>query len=374
MKNKTKYQKISDEIASGIAEGLWSDGKIPSARAIARAHDVSLVTANRSLQVLRERGIIRTIDRSGSYVASREGPSTSGERWTLCLRRTPEPWFAANLAASRSGFEAMAIRDGIRLDLETLDYRDGEPPESLRLRVRRAVDAGTTGAFLFPSRLSDAAARQDEAFLAACGEAGLPVVLIERNLRGSSRPLTRDLVAPNDFDGGFRCTEHLVALGRERIAFINCSPISSHEDRLAGYLFALHRATRGGGGRDPFVLEQASGTWSKETYRTLADDLLGRGFDAAVCYHDYTAIGLVFELMTRGVKVPDDVAITGFDGISLGDSFALGVTTYAFSAEEIARQALFIARRRISDPTGPPVKLLIPGELIVRESTTRGCP
>ena len=75
------------------------------------------------------------------------------------------------------------------------------------------------------------------------------------------RSLEYDLVAADDFDGGLRCTQHLLEQGRRRIAFITGSPTSSREGRLAGYLTSLHHASTG---FCPFVLEQPSGLASKD--------------------------------------------------------------------------------------------------------------
>jgi LacI family transcriptional regulator len=88
-----------------------------------------------------------------------------------------------------------------------------------------------------------------------------------------------------------------------------------------------------------------------------------------VCYQDYTALGLILELLNRGIRVPSDIAITGFDNLPIGKSYSIGVTTYAFSPEAIARQATRLLRSRLLDRFGPPVKVLIPGELIVRENS-----
>ena len=189
-----------------------------------------------------------------------------------------------------------------------------------------------SGVVFMPSRASVEAAGQDEAFARSCREAGLPVVLIERNLRGFARSLEYDLVAADDLDGGLRCTGHLLDQGRRRIAFVIGSPTSSHEGRLAGYLTALNRA---GEGRAPLVLEQRGGLDSKAAYADLADRLLAHHVDGVVCYQDYTALGLILELMTRGVRVPRDVAITGFDDLPIGKAFSIGVTTYAFSPEAL---------------------------------------
>jgi LacI family transcriptional regulator len=217
-----------------------------------------------------------------------------------------------------------------------------------------------------PSRLNDELMRRDEALLDACREAGLPVVLIERNLRGPRRPLQHDLVSADDVDGGRRCTEHLLGLGRRRVAFVAGSPTSSHEGRLCGYLAALHAA---GTAWPPLIHEQRAGEGTRDAYAELADRLLAEGADGVVCYQDYTALGLILELLTRGVSVPRDVAVTGFDNLPIGKAFAIGVTTYAFPMEAVAVQALRQIRARLRDPSGPPVKTLIPGELIVRESS-----
>lgn len=208
--------------------------------------------------------------------------------------------------------------------------------------------------------------RQDEAFLRSCREGGLAVVLIERNLRGLARRLEDDLVAADDLDGGLRCTQHLLDHGRRRIAFVTGSPTSSHEGRLAGYLTSMHHAATGWG---PLVLEQPAGVASKDSYRDLACQILAEKADAVVCYQDYTVLGLILELLAREVRVSSDVAITGFDNLPIGKAYSIGVTTYAFSPESVARQATRLIRARLLDPDGPPVKLLVPGELIVRESS-----
>jgi LacI family transcriptional regulator len=69
------------------------------------------------------------------------------------------------------------------------------------------------------------------------------------------------------------------------------------------------------------------------------------------------------------VGVPADVAVTGFDNLPIGKAYSIGVTTYAFSSEAVAYHATRLLRTRRLHPANPPVKVLIPGELIVRESS-----
>ena len=325
-----------------------------------------MVTASRAIQVLRDKGLIRTVERSGSFRAPAVPAAGERERYALVQRSTPGPWFQASLSFNRAGFAAVGRQEGVRFETERFDFDEATRPAEIHRQARRAAEAGVSGVVFMPSRDRVEAAPAGRGVLAACREAGIAVVLIERNLRGLARPLEYDLVAADDLDGGLRCTGHLLDQGRRRIAFLTGSPTSSHEGRLAGYLTALHRA---GDGAAPLVLEQPVGLASKESYADLADRILAHDADGVVCYQDYTALGLILELLNRGVRVPADVAITGFDNLPIGKAYSIGVTTYAFSSESVARQALRLMRATPAGNAGPPVKVLIPGELIVRESS-----
>lgn len=136
-------------------------------------------------------------------------------------------------------------------------------------------------------------------------------------------------------------------------------------------MHALFQAAKNQAGPEfcPCVCYQPTDLPSKEAYSFLADRLLADGVDGVVCYQDYTAIGLILELLARGVRIPRDLAIVGFDNLPIGNMFAIGVTTYALPAEAVARQALRVMQARMQSPDEPPVKVLVPGQLIVRESS-----
>jgi LacI family transcriptional regulator len=346
---------------------IGRDGaKVPSSREVAGTYSVSIVTASRAIQVLRDKGLIQTIERSGSFVIPRTSATDGRECYALVQRSTPGPWLEASLAFSRAGFATIERQQGVCFEVDRFQFDEGMRLADLQRQARRAAEAGVSGVIFMPSRYKAEAAREDELFLRACGEAGLVIVLIERNLRGIGRVLEYDLVSADDREGGYRCTQHLLEQGRYRLAFITGSPTSSHEGRLSGYLTALHYAETGWG---PLILEQSSGLDGKDSYGELADKLIAHGADGVVCYQDYTALGLVLELLNRGVRVPSDMAITGFDNLPIGKSYSIGVTTYAFSPEAIARHAIHLLRARLQDNSGPPVKVLIPGDLIIRESS-----
>lgn len=363
-----KYLEVSRALEELIRDGTRDGGRLPSVRGIARDHRVSAVTAARALQVLRDKGLVQTVERGGCFLI----PPPTAERWALALRATPGPWREATLGIARRGFEALARREPMHLENDLFPLECRMTGRDVAALARRAKDRGVGGVFLLPSRCDEAEARLDEQLLAACRAEGLPVVLIERNLRGHNRPLEADLVAVDDLDGAARCTRHLLDLGRTRVAVVAASPTSSHNDRVAGYLYALHAANRdadGGAAQyKPRVLYQGDDLPSRAAYAQLADQVRRQGIDGVVCYQDYTAIGLIVELLARGASVPRDVAVVGFDDLPIGNAFTVGVTTYAFPSEGVAGEAVRLMRERVKDPGRPPIKVVVPGRLVVRES------
>lgn len=366
-----KYQDLSRKLEGEISAGRLKEGRLPGLREIAAEHGVSVLTASRALQLLREKGLVRSVHRSGNFLvrgasAAVEDERAPSRRWGLAFRTTPGPWQKAADSVVLSGFEAIAVAEGLSFNLDPFSNGNDIPPGTFERQAREAVDAGIEGIFLLPSRISEAAARQDERLLEACKKAKLPVVLIERNLRGDGRPLPHDLVATDDLDGGFRCTRHLLRAERRRIAFVSGGPTSSHDSRLAGYLLALFKGS--GSTPQPAILEYRQDVPNKDAYGQLADSLADLGADGVVCYQDTVAIGLVVELLARRARIPEDLAIVGFDNLPLGNSFSIGLTTYALDSEQIAREAVRMMERRIANPEAIPIKVSVPGRLIIRES------
>lgn len=366
-----KYLQLSQDIEARIRNGRCTGGKIPSVRDIAETHGVSVVTASRALQVLRDKGLISSIERSGSYLVPDQ--SREHETWAIHLHLTPGPWIKAVASVALAGFEALARREALKLRSDCFSLQPGMANRDVQRQVRAARDESVSGLFLLPARVNEEQARLDEVLLDACRAADLPVVLLERNLRGEDRPLEWDLVGTDDVEGGRALTRHLIAHGRKRIACVVGSPTSSHIGRVAGYLYALNAAGRRGHEfAPPVVLYQRADVSEKEANRELADALIKHRSDSVICHSDYTAIGLVLELLSRGVRVPADVAVCGFDNMPIGNMFAVGITTYAFPSEEIARQALRLMRDRARQRFKTPVRVVVPGELIARESTQNG--
>jgi len=116
-------------------------------------------------------------------------------------------------------------------------------------------------------------------------------------------------VVPDEVQGGRTATEILVRKGHRRIAFINATiPAPAKDGRLQGYREALESADIP---FDPGLVFDAFP--DQEGGYGAVEDLLGRDVTAVFCYNDRMAMGLYDGLRRRGLSIPEDMAVVGFD-------------------------------------------------------------
>ena len=194
----------------------------------------------------------------------------------------------------------------------------------------------------------------------------VPVVLLgERDADGLVDHVAIDNVAAAD-----RATEHLLALGRRRIAAVGLQPHLQNNtaaQRLRGYRAALRRA---GIAPDP-ALEVAVGTLHRADGAAAMRALLPEDVrpDALFCFTDQLALGALRTMADAGLRAPADLAVVGFDDIEDGRYAVPSLTTVAPAKDEIAGLALDRLLARI-DGSVEPVRDLVAGHrLVAREST-----
>jgi len=195
-----------------------------------------------------------------------------------------------------------------------------------------------------------------------------PVVLLgERIFRG---PI--DHVTMRNTEAARAATEHLLDGGRTRILALGSGPeetVSSAGLRLRGYRQAL--AARGIPA-DPRLVVDAQ-PWLREGGAEAMRAALASGtaFDGVVAFNDLIALGAMRALRDAGVRVPEDVAIIGFDDIDETRYASPSMSTIDPGRREIARTAVAFLRERIagSDADLPPREHLSAFTLRAREST-----
>ncbi|MGI3782564.1 MAG: substrate-binding domain-containing protein, partial [Janthinobacterium lividum] len=165
-------------------------------------------------------------------------------------------------------------------------------------------------------------------------------------------------------------TRHLISTGRRRIAVVGAQPPPfghSARLRLRGYRDALAEA---GIRYDPELVVPAL-SWRRQPGADAVPRLLAlpRPPDALFCLNDLLALGAVRGLADAGLRVPEDVAVVGFDDIEESRWAIPSLTTVAPDKQAIARSAVEHLARRLDHRSAEPEEVTVAWTLQVREST-----
>lgn len=181
-----------------------------------------------------------------------------------------------------------------------------------------------------------------------------------------------DVVAADNFSGAAALITHLIAgHGRRRLFHVGGPPNSP--DAIQRRL-ALDHVLRG----DPRceLIGSAQGIFSIASGEQAGDELLARHRaalpDAVVCANDQMAIGVLRSLAAAGVRVPDEVAVTGFDDLYPARLADPPLTTVRQPMRTLGERACDRLLDRIAHPSLSPAVQLLPTELVLRSSC--GCP
>jgi DNA-binding LacI/PurR family transcriptional regulator len=198
--------------------------------------------------------------------------------------------------------------------------------------------------------------------------APVPMVLI------FAGPPQADVVTVANFDGGRLLGAHLAELGHRRVAYLGLRSSMSLE-RLAGLRTALEQD---GGSTPPECVTLFQQSGGREFTTEMLDRLLARaraanaganGFTALACYNDYLAAAAILHLRERGVRVPEDVSVIGFDHVRPVWYDGPALTTVAMPLEEIGAEAVRLLYWRLAHPDAPPRRLVLNAPLVAGETT-----
>lgn len=197
----------------------------------------------------------------------------------------------------------------------------------------------------------------------------IPVVLLGEHI--ADGPF--DHVGIDNVSAARDATAHLIALGRECIAAIghqSHSPGETGQLRSAGYREAL----RSGGLRFRESLLVPASSFHRASGAQAMEQLLALDSrpDAVFCYNDLLAIGAMQTVLRRGLRIPDDIAIVGFDDIEEARYSFPALTTISPDKQEIARFAVAQLFGRLNARAAPPASHQAAYRLVVRESTHPG--
>jgi DNA-binding LacI/PurR family transcriptional regulator len=198
-------------------------------------------------------------------------------------------------------------------------------------------------------------------------EVELPLVLLGERLLH----VPYDHVVIDNVAAARLATQHLLSIGRKRIAAIGAQEVTAGETarlRLQGYKDALRDA---GQPLNPSLIVRASAYERIDGVRAMRTLLaLDTPPDAVFCFNDLLALGVIRALHEVGKRVPEDVAVVGFDDIEEGLFSTPSLTTISPDKATIGTRAVsFLLERLDGTRTGEPEQAYVPFHLVIREST-----
>jgi DNA-binding LacI/PurR family transcriptional regulator len=330
------------------AASAQGDGPTPSIRDVARLAGVSPATVSRAFA---EPGLVRdeTLDRvlaiaeEVHYRPSRAARSLTTGRTANIGVVVPDlgnPFFPAVL----KGAQARARESNYSVFLA-----DSEENARLEAELVREMSRQVDGVVICSSRLAEA---QLQALVR-----DTTLVLLNRRIHGASR------VVLDNYGGMRQAVDHLAALGHRRIGFLSGPRQSwSNRERLRGLRTAVRTH-----GLEACQLGPFAPTF--EAGQTAADLVLARRLTAVIAFNDLMALGVLSRLADRGVAVPGELSVVGFDNIPMAGMATPRLTTVALPLESAGRAAVELLLEQLARPAVRPHEEMLGSQLIVRTST-----
>ena len=325
-----------------------------SIKDIARAAQVSHSTVSRAL---RDSPLVNPETRALIHkIAAEKGYTVSAVARSLVTRRTNTLGVVVTSIADPfvgevvGGIEEFALAHGYSVILATCHADPEREKRSVRSFQERRVD----GILVTASRVG-------ALYLPMLEEMKVPIVLINNQHPGEFGYH----VSIDNPAGARAVTAHLIGFGHRRIGYIGDRfGLHSDTERCAGYRESLEAA---GIAYDPALV--VTGDSGPESGMVAMRELLDRSDPptAVFCYNDMSAYGAMRAARDRGVRVPEDISIAGFDDLFLSSYTDPPLTTVRQPKHEMGRDAAGILLDLLSG--GNPTSISKRGALICRQST-----
>jgi len=325
-------------------------------RIIAKKAGVSVNTVSRALNdkpdinPMTKKKIIEIAKESG-YVPNLLAKSLKlGESKTIgvIVSNLFNPFFSS----VTYGIDEKVRKKGYSIIICNSDSNYQREEEAIATLIKKRVD----GILITPIRKSSL----DASFLQ---KAKIPCVLMMSHFKVEGF----DYVGFDDKMGAFLATEHLINKGHRRILYLGGPPhFSLAQDRLFGYEKAL---TTYGIKTDQSLIKAVTPKL-EEGYRAVKEILSTRfNFTAIFAFNDYLALGAMKAIFERGLKIPDDIALVGYDDIEFASLSIVPLTTIRLPKYMLGNKSAEILLAKIKKQQSKTQSLLLKPELIVRDST-----
>ena len=363
MNHEPKHLEISRSLAGAIAAGKYATGtRLPSEAQLVKQFRVSRITVGRALRDLVSEGLVERRAGAGTFVRSPTAQLNPPHTFGLLvpgLASTEIFQIICGEVASLSRVHDFGLLwGGSTNPREDTDASLEHAKELCKQFISRKI----SGVFFAPAELQPGQEEANRELAETLREAGIPVVLIDRDLLDYPQRSDFDLVGLDNLGSGYLVGAHLIKLGCKRILFV-ARPLSAPtvEARITGIREAMERHRI-----EPLMNWVRNG--NPDDIKFVRSLTAGLQTDAIVCANDFTAAVLMRSMESIGVKVPRDIRVVGFDDVKYATLVSPPLTTVHQPCRDLAVIAFRTMLERLAEPTLPARSIYLTPHLVVRES------
>lgn len=356
-----KYLQVKNSIKRWILDGkLEGEGKIPSEYAICELYGVSRQTVRQAIGELVTEGWVYRQQGRGTFATGGTAPASNAA--LAPLRVGVITTYLADYIFPHiiTGIEGVVVSRGHVLSLYSTSNDLRIERRALEMALRQGVD----GLIIEPTKSTLPNPNIDLYLLME--QQNIPFVM----LHSSYLELNASIVSLDDSRGAYLATEHLFSLGHRFVGGLFKSDDAQGRARFRGFVKAhqdYHIPIQG----------KLVRTYTTEDRETIIDRFVDEAFregtvpTGVVCYNDEVAVGLIPSLRERGLEVPRDVSVTGFDDSTLASTGFVQLTTVRHPKQEMGEAAAQMLLELLNDreTMWVPREHLFEPQLVVRSST-----
>lgn len=343
-----KYQKVKDYVLSQIhRREISPDDRIPSESELSKLLNVSSITVRKALAELVNEGAIYRVRGKGSFVARQGSEADKGSDLVAFVLCGLEMYDSSYMQIIK-GVQSYLGKRGCKLMIEFVENDFDQERE----RIRSLIQSELRGLLIYSCDPDSA-----KSYLKDIRSRAIPFVMLDRFPAGY--PVNG--IACNNHDGAYEAVEYLIRQGHRRIGFAAYDyHLTPEVDRYNGYRHAMADASLF---PDP--------EWqylSKELdYAKLARQIQDGELTALFCVNDRRALEAIEQLSQRGIRIPEQVSVMGFDDFE-GSKFAkVALSTVKQHFDVLGYESAKLLFE-IEDGSYGYKKMLLPTSLILRDT------
>ncbi len=358
---KPLHEQLAAIIRGAILEGYYRPGeRIEPEREFMRASKLSYHTVARAFRNLADEGLVVRRVGSGTFVSEALPTDNSSLKTIGVVYHCHDEFFASIFAGIQD-----ECRQRGHVPLPILGTPDASGEDRVLKEAQKYELAGMVA-------IPNLKTRSHRELLRLIIQ-HMPVVLMDSYLPETAC----DAVTVDNEEAAYQLTRHLLDLGHRQIVFLAEEIVYPHvttvRDRVRGTGRALEQEGADNRQRRVIQYPDLEPGKSEGLMHRIVLDLLDRPQatrpTAVMCDNDFVAAVVLRLLRQCGLRVPQDVSVTGFDDQSFAQYADPPLTTAAQPLERIGRHAVRLLFDRLEEPNKQPVRVVLDAPLVVREST-----